>query len=137
MASKRPKPRPTGRSSSPSGTRPGTTPAPHGPGPGRPDTPSPERPGADCSCLVMVPCTTGLKGKFKVGLHDAGEPEDHSVEVVCRVHAIAYRGTEVGATADNVPGQPGTWYLITLHELEWKRNPMWIPEEDSRLNLGY
>jgi hypothetical protein len=85
----------------------------------------------------MVPCTTGLKGKFNVGLHDAGEPEDHSVEGECRVHAIAYRETDADAMADNAPDQPGTWYLITLHELEWKRNPMWIHEEDSRLNLGY
>src|SRR5262245_38039442 len=45
MASKHPKPKPTGRGASPSGTRPGTTPGPHGLGPGRPDTPpeGPER----------------------------------------------------------------------------------------------
>ena len=87
----------------------------------------------------MVPCITNLKGNFKVGVHDAGQPEDQFVEVECRVHAIAYRGAEVKANSANPngPDQPGTWYLITLRELEWKRNPMWIHEEDSRLNLGY
>jgi hypothetical protein len=85
----------------------------------------------------MVACTTNLRGKFKVGVHDAGGPQDQSVEVDCRVHAIGYRGAEVDVKSDNAPDQPGTWYLITLHELEWKHNPMWIHEEDSRLNLGY
>jgi hypothetical protein len=85
----------------------------------------------------MVPCTTGLKGKYEVGLHDAGQPEDQFVEVSCRVHAIAYRGVEVSVTADNIPDRPGTWYLITLEQLEWKRNPMWVHEGDSHLNLGF
>ena len=137
MRPTRPKPKPAGRPGTGAGPGPGTTPGPHGPGPGGPGTPRPEGPGADCSCLVMVPCTTSLKGKFKVGVHDAGQPQDQSVEVDCRVHAIGYRGAEVDVKADNAPDQPGTWYLITLHELEWKRNPMWIHEEDSRLNLGY
>jgi hypothetical protein len=85
----------------------------------------------------MVSCTTHFTGKFNVSLHDAGEPEDETVEVDCRVHAIAYRGAEVATPADNAPALPGTWYLITLQELEWKRNPMWIHEDESRLNLGY
>ena len=87
----------------------------------------------------MVPCTTNLKGKFKVSVHDAGQSEDESIEVDCRVHAIAYRGVEVDANSanPNAPDQPGTWYLITLKRLEWRPNPMWIHEEDSRLNLDY
>jgi hypothetical protein len=85
----------------------------------------------------MVPCTTNLRGKFKVGLHDAGQAEDEFVEVECRVHAIGYRGVDVEGNVENAPNQPGTWYLITLQQLEWKRNPMWIHEGDSRLNLGF
>jgi hypothetical protein len=87
----------------------------------------------------MVPCTTNLKGNFKVSIHDAGQPEDEVLDVDCRVHAIGYRGVEVDANPanSNAPDKPGTWYLITLKELEWKRNPMWIHEDDSRLNLGY
>jgi hypothetical protein len=138
MASTRPKPKPAGRGPTTPGTRSGTAPGSHGPEPGRPDTP-PAGPSADCACLVMVPCTTNLKGNLKVGVHDAGQPHDQSVEVECRVHAIAYRGAEVKANSanPNAPDQPGTWYLITLKELEWKRNPMWIHEDDSQLNLGY
>jgi hypothetical protein len=105
--------------------------------PGGGGTPRPEGPVADCACLVLAPCTTGLKGTYKVSLHDAGQPQDQFVEVECRVHAIAYRGAEVTVKADNIPRLPGTWYLITLEKLEWKPNPMWVHEGSSQLNLGY
>jgi hypothetical protein len=72
-------------------------------------------------------------------VHDSFGPQDQFVEVECRMHAIGYRRVEVKALVGNAnaPEKAGTWYLITLKELEWKRNPMWIHEDDSRLNLGY
>jgi hypothetical protein len=85
----------------------------------------------------MVPCTTDLRGTFKVSLHDVGNPDDNFVEVECRVHAIGFRQTEVDVKADNTPEKPGTWFLITLKELSWMPNPMWIHEGSSNLDLGY
>jgi hypothetical protein len=87
--------------------------------------------------FVMVPCTTNLKGTYRVHIQDPGEPTGSDFYVSCRVHAIGHRDVDVKVASGNAPDKAGTWYLITLKELSWSKNPLWIHEGDGNLDLGY
>ena len=87
--------------------------------------------------FVMVSCTTNLRGKYRVHIQDAGEKEGADFFPECRVHAIGYRDVDVKQASTNTPAKSGTWYLISLEEFAWKKNPMWVHESDGNLDLGY
>jgi hypothetical protein len=87
--------------------------------------------------FVMVPCTTNLRGKYRVHIQDPGEPTGADFYPEVRVHAIGYRDTDVKVAASDAPTKPGTWYLLSFKELGWTKNPVWVHESDGHLDLGY
>jgi hypothetical protein len=87
--------------------------------------------------FVMVPCTTNLRGKYRIHIQDPHEKTGSDFYPECRVHAIGHRDVDVKTTAVKGPDRAGTWYLITLKELSWTKNPIWVHESDSNLDLAY
>jgi hypothetical protein len=87
--------------------------------------------------FVMVPCTTKLRGTYKIHIQDPGEPHGSDFYPQCRVHAIGHRDVDVKVASGNAPDRAGTWYLITLKELSWSSNPVWVHEDDGNLDLGF
>ncbi|HEY5845123.1 MAG TPA: hypothetical protein VIU87_27345 [Mycobacterium sp.] len=87
--------------------------------------------------FVMVSCTTNLRGTYRVHIQDGREPVGSDFDVTCRVHAIGHRDIDAETASSNEPDRAGTWYLITLKQLAWRKNPMWVHEDDGRLDLGY
>ena len=87
--------------------------------------------------FVMVPCTTKLRGTYRVHIQDGHEAVGTDFFPTCRVHAIGHRDVDVKVPSSNAPDRAGTWYLITLKELASKKNPMWVHEDDTNLDLGY
>jgi hypothetical protein len=89
------------------------------------------------NAFVMVPCTTNLRGTYKVHVQDPHEDPGADFYPECRVHAIGHRDVDVSIAGINVPDRAGTWYLLTLRELSWFPNPVWVHEDDSNLHLGF
>lgn len=87
--------------------------------------------------FFMVSCTTNLRGKYRVHIQDGHEKVGSDFYPECRVHAIGYRELDVKQTSVNTPARAGTWYLISLKEFEWRKNPMWVHESDGNLDLSY
>jgi hypothetical protein len=87
--------------------------------------------------FVMVPCTTNLRGKYKVHVQDPGEDEGADFYPAVRVHAIGHRDVDVKIATGNAPDRAGTWYLLTFKELSWSTNPVWVHESDGNLDLGF
>lgn len=87
--------------------------------------------------FVMVPCTTKLTGTYKVHIQDGHEAVGTDFFPKCRVHAIGHRDVDVKVPSSNAPDRAGTWYLITMKELQLGKNPRWVHEDDTNLDLGY
>lgn len=87
--------------------------------------------------FVMVPCTTNLRGTYRVHIQDPHEPQGSDFYVKCRVHAIGHRDVDVKVGSTNAPDKAGTWYLISQKELSISKNPRWIHENDGNLDLDY